>query len=81
MDYDDDRYYISNNIRNSGYGLSPNPNPNINYLQHPQHPQHQQKHIVTPNYESNRYVSHPKHYAQKIDPRQEVGIPTRSSIV
>lgn len=73
MDYEDDRYYISNNTRNSGYGLNPNPNPNVNYLQ--------QKHIVTPNYGSNRYVSHPKHYAQKIDPRQEVGIPTRSSIV
>lgn len=75
MDYDDDRYYIANNIKNSGYGLNPNPSSNMNYLQQ------QQKHMVTPNFASNRYVSHPKHYTQKIDPRQEVGIPTRSSIV
>lgn len=72
MDYDDDRYFISNNMRNSSYGISPNPN--LDYLQQPQH-------TIPPNYASNRYVTHPKHFTQKIDPRQEVGIPTRSSIV
>lgn len=71
MDYDDDRYYIANNIRNSQYVL----NPNSNYVQ---------KSLVLSNYPatSNRYVSHPKHVStnSSIDPRQEIGLP-RSSIV
>lgn len=81
MDYDDDRYYIANNIRNSQYAMNPNPSPN--YVQKPISPT-----TATANYPSaaNRYVSHPKHATipltspTVVDPRQDVGLP-RSSIV
>lgn len=75
MDYDDDRYYIANNLRNSHYALQPNPNPLQNtYVQKP---------IVIPNYPSNKLISHMKRTPVAnltADPRQDVGLP-RSSIV
>lgn len=88
MDYDDDRYYIANNIRNSQYAMNPNASPN--YVQKPLSTIAPMTAAATTlNYPSaaNRYVSHPKHAtlpiaspATAIDPRQDVGLP-RSSIV
>lgn len=80
MDYDDDRYYIANNMRNTQYAM--NPNPSTNYVQKPISPTMV---ATAPNYPStaNRYVSHPKHAtiaSPTVDPRQDVGLP-RSSIV
>lgn len=78
LDYDEERYYIANNLRNSQYALHPNPSPiQNNYVQKP---------VVISNYPSNRLLSQMKHasYAaptiNSSDPRQDVGLP-RSSIV
>lgn len=84
MDYDDDRYYIANNIRNAQYALHPNPNPNSSPNANPLYGQ---KAIAIPNClaNNNRYVTHPKLSLTNVtttsnDPRQDVGLP-RSSIV
>lgn len=82
MDYDDDRYYIANNLRNTQFAMHPNPSPvQNNYVQ---------KSLVVSNYPSNRFLSHVKRTTTNnnanlnihptVDPRQDVGIP-RSSIV
>lgn len=76
LDYDDDRYYIANNLRNSHYALHPNPSPVQNpYVQKPI--------VVTTNYPSNRLLSQMKRTSltsSPTDPKQDVGLP-RSSIV
>lgn len=75
LDYDDDRYYIANNLRNSHYALHPNPSP----VQNP----YVQKPIVVTNYPSNRLISQMKRTSltsSPTDPKQDVGLP-RSSIV
>lgn len=75
LDYDDDRYYIANNLRNSHYALHPNPSP----VQNP----YVQKPIVVTNYPSNRLLSQMKRTSlnsSPTDPKQDVGLP-RSSIV
>lgn len=75
LDYDDDRYYIANNLRNSHYALHPNPSP----VQNP----YVQKPIVVSNFPSNRLLSHVKRSSltnSPTDPKQDVGLP-RSSIV
>lgn len=79
LDYDEERYYIANNLRNSQYAMNPNPSPiQNNYVQKP---------IVVTNYPSNRLLSQMKQHASYstsvphgTDPRQDVGLP-RSSIV
>ncbi|XP_031628454.1 irregular chiasm C-roughest protein-like [Contarinia nasturtii] len=73
LDYDDDRYYIANNLRN--YAMHPNPSP----VQNP----YVQKPIVVSNFPSNRLLSQVKRSSltnSPTDPKQDVGIP-RSSIV
>ncbi|XP_055303377.1 irregular chiasm C-roughest protein-like [Sitodiplosis mosellana] len=75
LDYDDDRYYIANNLRNSHYALHPNPSP----VQNP----YVQKPIVVSNFPSNRLLSQMKRSSptnSPTDPKQDVGLP-RSSIV
>lgn len=75
LDYDDDRYYIANNLRNSHYALHPNPSP----VQNP----YVQKPSVVTNYPSNRLLSQMKRTSltgSPTDPKQDVGLP-RSSIV
>lgn len=75
LDYDDDRYYIANNLRNSHYALNPNPSP----VQNP----YVQKPIVVSNFPSNRLLSQMKRSSltnSPTDPKQDVGLP-RSSIV
>lgn len=82
VDYDDDRYYIANNLRNTQFAMHPNPSPvQNNYVQ---------KSLVVSNYPSNRFLSQVKrtttnnnanlNIRPNADPRQDVGLP-RSSIV
>lgn len=75
MDYDDDRYYISNNIRNKAtYNYNANHPGVIHQRQHSQP-------VVMSNFgATNRYVSHPAIITSTTEPRQDVGLP-RSSIV
>lgn len=76
LDYEDDRYYIANNIRNSHYAMHPNPSPVQNpYVQKPV--------LAVSNFPSNRLLSQMKRTSvtgSPTDPKQDVGLP-RSSIV